>query len=173
MFKPLLLVLCWLVKRSGMSDMVKVIVQALRENVYVLFLESPTPFVYELDLWGSGVLAVGHWDEAAGLGGYLPEEPEADPRVIHYISTGTSAAPSGFPRLLGFLNLKYPVRTPTVARGPNQYRSLVPVYAGSTIRYSTTVANCADTTTCTVEGCQQPISAPRRPDSGRGLCALP
>ena len=98
--------------------MVKVIVQALRENVYVLFLESPTPFVYELDLWGSGVLAVGHWDEAAGLGGYLPEEPEADPRVIHYISTGTSAAPSGFPRLLGFLNLKYPVRTPTVARGP-------------------------------------------------------
>ena len=46
-----------------MSDMVKVVVQALRENFYALFFESPTPFVYESDLWGSGV---GHWDGATG-----------------------------------------------------------------------------------------------------------
>jgi len=90
MFKPILLVLLWPSKRSGMSDMVKVVVQALCEYFYALFSESPTPFVYELDLWRCGALGVGHWDEAAG--GYLPEDPEAGRGVTYYISAGTSAA---------------------------------------------------------------------------------
>jgi len=60
MFEPLLLVLFWPPKRSGVSDMVKVVVQAFCEDFHALFLESPTPFVYELDLWRSGALGVGH-----------------------------------------------------------------------------------------------------------------
>lgn len=89
MFKPILLVLLWPPKGSGVSDMVKVVVQALCEDFYALLSEPPTPFVYELDLRRSGALGVGHWDEAAG--GYLPEDPEAGRGVTYYISTGTSA----------------------------------------------------------------------------------
>ena len=40
---PLFLVLHWPVKRTGVGDMAKVLVQVFREVVWVLFLETATP----------------------------------------------------------------------------------------------------------------------------------
>lgn len=119
MFKPILLVLLWPPKRSGVSDMVEVVVQALCEYFYTLFLESPTPFIYELDLWGSGILGVGHWDEAAG--GYLPEDPEASPGVAYYIPAGKSAATGCLSVLFNFPKLAGNPQDPGVQA--NKYKS--------------------------------------------------
>jgi len=63
--KPLIFGLLWHTKRLGVSDMSKVLMQALRENVQILLSESLAPFVYEFDLWGIGAFFVGHLDGAA------------------------------------------------------------------------------------------------------------
>jgi len=70
LFEPLLSGLLWPANRFGVSDMAKVLVQGLREDVKVLFLESFTPLFDEFDL-----SRFGHWDEVTEGG--LPEDQES------------------------------------------------------------------------------------------------
>ena len=70
--KPLLFGSLLLVKRPGVADFAKVLVQRLRDNVEVLFFESLTPLQYKPDLWGIRAFGVRHWDKATDGG--LPEE---------------------------------------------------------------------------------------------------
>jgi hypothetical protein len=46
------------------SDVAIAIVCGLRDKDRIPRLEGPTAFADEVDLWGIGVLWVGHWDEA-------------------------------------------------------------------------------------------------------------
>ena len=89
-FEPLLFGLLWLVERSGIDDMTKVLVQTLREKVPVPLLESPAPSLQEFGLRRSEAFEVGHWDEANR--GRIAEDSEAGPGATYYISTRTSAA---------------------------------------------------------------------------------
>jgi len=56
--KPLIFGFLRLIKRLGVDDISKVLMQALREDFHVPFFESPTPFLYECDLWGNGTSGV-------------------------------------------------------------------------------------------------------------------
>jgi len=58
---PFVLCLLWHVERPRVDGITEVLVQGLREEVYVLFPECLVPLVHELGLWRIGV---GHCDEA-------------------------------------------------------------------------------------------------------------
>lgn len=68
-FKPLLSGFLWHTKRSRVSGVTVVFVQGLRNKFQIPLLESLTPFAHQFDLWGAGVVWVGHWDETT-VGGF-------------------------------------------------------------------------------------------------------
>jgi hypothetical protein len=63
--KPLLFVFLWFTKTPRVTGVVIVLVHGAREKVQIHRLESPNPFVNELDLWGIGALWASHLDVAA------------------------------------------------------------------------------------------------------------
>ena len=62
--KPLLFGFLLFTERFRVTEVAVILVQCIRDNIQIPLLESLSPFVDELDLWGIGTLWVNHWGEA-------------------------------------------------------------------------------------------------------------
>jgi len=90
---PLLFGLLWPVKRSGVSDMAKVLVQGLRDEVRVIRFESLTPFENEFELWGSGAFWAGHQDTTSQRWTYLWIKPDTQTPGFYIAPSRASSQP--------------------------------------------------------------------------------